>query len=108
MTALRLDTYALGKRFGALQALDEVSIAVQPGTVHALLGENGAGKSTLVKCVVGYQRPDAGTVLIDGREVDIASPAAAHALGIGMVYQHFAVVPGRTVAENRLIARGAL
>jgi simple sugar transport system ATP-binding protein len=108
VNALRLDTYALGKRFGALKALDDVSIAVQPGTVHALLGENGAGKSTLVKCVVGYQRPDAGSVLIDGREVDIASPASARALGIGMVYQHFTVVPGMTVAENLLIARGAL
>ena len=108
MSALRLDTYALGKRFGALKALDDVSIAVRPGSVHALLGENGAGKSTLVKCVVGYQRPDAGSVLIDGREVDIGSPAAARALGIGMVYQHFTVVPGMTVAENLLIARGAL
>ncbi|MFN9104791.1 MAG: ATP-binding cassette domain-containing protein, partial [Betaproteobacteria bacterium] len=108
MSALRLDTYALGKRFGALKALDDVSIAVRPGTVHALLGENGAGKSTLVKCVVGYQRPDAGSVLIDGREVDIGSPAAGRALGIGMVYQHFTVVPGMTVAENLLIARGAL
>jgi simple sugar transport system ATP-binding protein len=108
MSALRLDTYALGKRFGALQALDDVSIAVRPGSVHALLGENGAGKSTLVKCVVGYQRPDAGSVLIDGREVDIGSPGSARALGIGMVYQHFTVVPGMTVAENLLIARGAL
>ena len=108
MTALRLDTYALGKRFGSFTALDDVSIAVRPGTVHALLGENGAGKSTLVKCVVGYQRPDAGSVLVEGREVDIGSPGAARALGIGMVYQHFTVVPGMTVAENLVIARGAL
>jgi simple sugar transport system ATP-binding protein len=108
MTALRLDTYALGKRFGSFTALDDVSIAVRPGTVHALLGENGAGKSTLVKCVVGYQRPDAGSVLVDGREVAIGSPVVARALGIGMVYQHFTVVPGMTVAENLLIAKGAL
>jgi len=108
VTALRLETYALGKRFGGFTALEDVSIVVQPGTVHALLGENGAGKSTLVKCVAGYQRPDAGAVLINGREVDIGSPGAARALGIGMVYQHFTVVPGMTVAENLLIARGEL
>ena len=107
-TALALDTYALTKRFGSFTALEDVSMQVRAGSVHALLGENGAGKSTLVKCVVGYQRPDAGSVLIDGRERDIATPAAARALGLGMVYQHFTVVPGMTVAENLLIARGAL
>ena len=106
MTALALDTFNLTKRFGTFTALDGVSLAVRPGTVHALLGENGAGKSTLVKCVVGYQRADAGSVLLDGREHDIASPTVARALGIGMVYQHFTVVPGLTVAENLLLARG--
>jgi len=106
--ALRLDTYQLTKRFGAFTALDSVSLAVRPGTVHALLGENGAGKSTLVKCVVGYQRAEEGSVLIDGREHDIASPVVARDLGIGMVYQHFTVVPGMTVAENLLLARGHL
>jgi general nucleoside transport system ATP-binding protein len=106
--ALTLDTFRLGKRFGAFTALDEVTLKVRPGTVHALLGENGAGKSTLVKCVVGYQPPSAGSVLIDGREVDIASPTIARELGIGMVYQHFTVVPGMTVAENLLLARGTL
>jgi simple sugar transport system ATP-binding protein len=108
VTAAALETYALTKRFGAFTALDAVSFKLQPGTVHALLGENGAGKSTLVKCVVGYHRPDDGAVLIDGREHDIATPAAARALGIGMVYQHFTVVPGMTVAENLLIAGGRL
>jgi simple sugar transport system ATP-binding protein len=106
MHALALETYALTKRFGAFTALDGVSLRVRPGTVHALLGENGAGKSTLVKCVVGYQPPDDGAVLLDSRETEIASPAAARALGIGMVYQHFTVVPGMTVAENLLLARG--
>ena len=108
MHALRLDTIQLTKRFGAFTALDGVSLAVRPGTVHALLGENGAGKSTLVKCVAGYQPADDGAVLIDGREREIRSPAAARALGIGMVYQHFTVVPGMTVAENLLLARGRL
>ena len=108
MSALALETVDLTRRFGAFTALDAVSMRVRPGTVHALLGENGAGKSTLVKCIVGYQKPDAGAVLVDDREQDIASPAVARALGIGMVYQHFTVVPGMTVAENLLIARGAL
>jgi ABC-type uncharacterized transport system ATPase subunit len=108
MHALALDTIDLGKRFGAFTALDAVSLKVRPGTVHALLGENGAGKSTLVKCIVGYYAPDAGAVMIDGREQAIASPTVARALGIGMVYQHFTVVPGMTVAENLLLARGRL
>ena len=108
MKALPLETYRLTKRFGAFTALDGVSIAVRPGTVHALLGENGAGKSTLVKCIVGYYRPDDGAVLVRGREHDIHSPVVARDLGIGMVYQHFTVVPGMTVAENLLLARGRL
>ena len=108
MTALALETVGLTKRFGAFTALDAVSLKVAPGSVHALLGENGAGKSTLVKCIVGYQRPDDGAVLIDDREQTIGSATVARQLGIGMVYQHFTVVPGMTVAENLLIARGAL
>ncbi len=107
-SALALDTFELTKRFGAFTALDKVSLKVRPGTVHALLGENGAGKSTLVKCVVGYQKAEEGSVLLDGREHDIASPVIARDLGIGMVYQHFTVVPGMTVAENLLLARGHL
>jgi simple sugar transport system ATP-binding protein len=106
--ALSLATYQLTKRFGHFTALDGVSMKVAPGTVHALLGENGAGKSTLVKCVVGYQRAEEGSVLIDGREQHIASPVVARELGIGMVYQHITLVPGMTVAENLLLARGHL
>lgn len=108
MHALALETYELSKHFGAFTALDRASLKVRPGTVHALLGENGAGKSTLVKCVVGYQKPDSGAVLLDGREQAIGSPTVARQLGIGMVYQHFTVVPGMTVAENLLLARGRL
>ncbi len=106
--ALALSTYQLTKRFGAFTALDHVDLEVRPGTVHALLGENGAGKSTLVKAIVGYHLPDEGAVLIDGREQAIASPVVARQLGIGMVYQHFTVVPGMTVAENLLLAKGEL
>jgi simple sugar transport system ATP-binding protein len=108
MNALQLETYKLTKRFGAFTALDGVSLTVRPGSVHALLGENGAGKSTLVKCIVGYYRADDGAVLIDHREHDIHSPTVARDLGIGMVYQHFTVVPGMTVAENLMLARGRL
>ena len=85
MHAVALETYNMTKRFGAFTALDGVSLAVRPGTVHALLGENGAGKSTLVKCMVGYLRPDDGAVLVDGREHDIHAPTVARELGIGMV-----------------------
>ncbi|RZL38051.1 MAG: ABC transporter ATP-binding protein [Rubrivivax sp.] len=108
MHALHLETYRLTKRFGSFTAMDAVSLTVRPGTVHALLGENGAGKSTLVKAIVGYHRPDDGAVMIDGREHDISSPVAARDLGLGMVYQHFTVVPGMSVAENLLLARGKL
>ncbi|WPB57714.1 ABC transporter ATP-binding protein [Xylophilus sp. GOD-11R] len=104
--ALALDTYELTKRFGAFTAMDRVTMRVEPGTVHALLGENGAGKSTLVKCVAGFQRAEEGSILIDGREQDIANPVVARALGIGMVYQHFTLAPGMTVAENLLLAGG--
>jgi ABC-type uncharacterized transport system ATPase subunit len=104
--ALALDTYQLTKRFGTFTAMDSVTMRVEPGTVHALLGENGAGKSTLVKCVAGYQRAEEGSILIDGREQEIANPVVARALGIGMVYQHFTLAPGMTVAENLLLAGG--
>ena len=97
----------LEKHFGSLQALAGVSLTVPPGTFHALLGENGAGKSTLVKCIMGYHRPDGGQVFVGGVERRIDNLRDAHALGIGMVYQHFTLVPNMTVAENLTIARSA-
>jgi simple sugar transport system ATP-binding protein len=93
------------KIFGPLVALDDVSIKVESGSFHALLGENGAGKSTLVKCIMGFYSPDKGQVLLDGREVSIRSPRDARALGIGMVYQQFTLVPSLTGAENLVISR---
>jgi simple sugar transport system ATP-binding protein len=108
MSAPSLETIALTKRFGDFVALDSVDLKVRPGTVHALLGENGAGKSTLVKCLVGFHRADSGSVLVDGREQAIGSPQAARALGLGMVYQHFTLVPSMSVAENLALARGGL
>lgn len=104
----RLQVRGMAKRFGSLLALDDVSLVLEPGSFHALLGENGAGKSTLVKCVMGYHAPDKGTVLLGGIEQTIPSPRHAHALGIGMVYQHFTLVPQMTVAENLLLARADL
>jgi general nucleoside transport system ATP-binding protein len=103
-----LEVIGAGKSFGAFRALDDVSLRVAPGSVHALLGENGAGKSTLVKGLIGYQRLDQGQILLDNREVDIADPRAAQQLGIGMVYQHFTLAPGLSVAENLLLARDRL
>lgn len=105
---MALEVIGAGKSFGAFRALDDVSLRVAPGTVHALLGENGAGKSTLVKGLIGYQPLDQGQLLLDQREVEIPDPRAAQRLGIGMVYQHFTVAPGLTVAENLLLARGRL
>lgn len=102
---LRVETWAVTKRFGSFTALDEISMKVEPGEFHALLGENGAGKSTLVKCIVGYQRPDRGSIIVDGQEQVFFNPRDAHALGIGMVYQHFTLVPSMTVAENLVMSR---
>jgi len=106
--AMALETFALTKRFGAFTALEDVTMKVAPGSVHALLGENGAGKSTLVKCIAGFHRNDGGAILTDGREQSISSPVVARALGVGMVYQHFTLAPGMTVAENLLLASGQL
>ncbi|MEX2208909.1 MAG: ABC transporter ATP-binding protein [Myxococcota bacterium] len=91
------------KRFGATEALRGANLVLEPGSVHALLGENGAGKTTLVRTLYGSVRPDAGTIELDGRRVEIESPSRALALGIGMVHQHFMLVPALSVAENLLL-----
>jgi simple sugar transport system ATP-binding protein len=90
----------ISKRFGALQALEDVSLAVVPGKILGLLGENGAGKSTLMNVLFGLVRPTSGRILAGGREVRIGSPRGAQRLGIGMVHQHFTLVPTLTVLEN--------
>jgi len=92
------------KRFGALVANNAVDLAVAPGEIHALLGENGAGKSTLVKIIYGLLRPDAGRLIWRGAPVQVESPRAARALGIGMVFQHFSLFEALTVAENVALA----
>ena len=93
------------KRFGTLRALTDASLSVRSGSVHALLGENGAGKTTLMRVAYGMERPDGGAVRIDGKTVQLRTPADAIARGIGMVHQHFTLVPAMTVAEN--LALGA-
>lgn len=103
--AIAVETIGMTKRFGAFAALDDVSLKIEAGGFHALLGENGAGKSTLVKCIMGFHAPSAGSVLVDGREVAITNPKGAQARGLGMVYQHFTLVPSLTGAENLVIAR---
>jgi general nucleoside transport system ATP-binding protein len=103
--AKSLETTALSKHFGAFKAMDDISLRIEAGSFHALLGENGAGKSTFVKCVIGYQAPSSGDVLLDGHRVSFQSPKQAHAAGIGMVYQRFTVVEQMTVAENLVLAR---
>jgi len=90
----------ISKRFPMTIANDGISLAIQPGEIHALLGENGAGKSTLVKIIYGVLHPDEGAIRWKGAPVSIANPAAARALGIGMVFQHFSVFEALTVAEN--------
>ncbi|MDP6709705.1 MAG: ATP-binding cassette domain-containing protein, partial [Alphaproteobacteria bacterium] len=85
------------KSFPGILANDDISLVVRPGEIHALLGENGAGKSTLVKIIYGVLAADAGQVRWQSRQVTIASPAAARALGIGMVFQHFSLFEAMTV-----------
>src|SRR6201987_6191169 len=92
-------------RFGDFLALDNVELKVRHGTFHALLGENGAGKSTLVKCIMGYYQPTEGDALVGDREQAVGNPKNARALGLGMVSQHFTLVPAMTVAENLVLAR---
>ena len=100
-----LETFGMTKTFGRFTALDNVSIKVPAGTFHALLGENGAGKSTLVKCVMGFYSPDKGTMQLNGQDVVVKNPRDAQALGVGMVYQHFTLVPALTAAENLVASR---
>lgn len=104
---MRLSVRDLSKRFGPVQANDGVSLDVAAGELHCLLGENGAGKSTLSACLYGLYRPDAGQILIDGVEQRFHSPADAIAAGIGMVHQHFVLVPTFTVLENIVVGTGS-
>ena len=91
------------KVFGTLVANDDISIGIKPGEIHAILGENGAGKSTLMSILFGLYQQEAGTMLIDGKTVEIRNPNDANRLGIGMVHQHFKLVEAFTVIENIIL-----
>ena len=97
---MKLELRGITKRFGSLVANDHIDLVVESGEIHALLGENGAGKSTLMNVLYGFYDPDGGEILIDEVPVTFAGPGDAMAAGIGMVHQHFMLVPVFTVAEN--------
>ena len=102
---VKLELKGITKRFGSLLANDHIDVVVEPGQIHCLLGENGAGKSTLMNVLYGLYEPTEGDILIDGEPVSFRGPGDAMAAGIGMVHQHFMLVPVFTVAEN--VALGA-
>src|SRR5260370_31236379 len=99
-TIQTVDMRGITKRFPGVLANDHVDLDIRQGEVHELLGENGAGKSTLMKILYGMLQPDAGEIRIDSKPTRIDSPADAIRLGIGMVHQHFMLVPSLTVTEN--------
>ncbi|MGJ7484081.1 ABC transporter ATP-binding protein [Variovorax sp. LT2P21] len=100
MTIPRLQLAHITKRYPAVVANSDVSLIVQPGETHAVLGENGAGKSTLMKIIYGSVKPDEGSVMFNGQAVNVRNPQEARALGISMVFQHFSLFDTLTVAEN--------
>src|SRR5216684_4935143 len=95
-----LELRNITKRFGDVLANDHINIKVEPGTIHAIVGENGAGKSTAMRIAYGFYTADSGEILINGQVRQINTPHDAIALGIGMVHQHFMLVETMTVAEN--------
>ncbi len=97
---MKLELRNITKRFGTLTANDNISLTLEPGEIHSLLGENGAGKSTLMNVLYGLLQPDEGQILIDDQPVQFNGPGDAMAAGIGMVHQHFMLIPVFTVAEN--------
>src|SRR5207302_8022654 len=98
-----LELRGIVKSFGDLRANDNVDLVIEWGQVHALLGENGAGKTTLMNVVYGLVRADGGEIIVDGHSAVIRGPTDAIRLGIGMVHQHFMLIPPLTVAENVIL-----
>ena len=105
MADYAVDMRHITKKFPLVLANDDVNFTVQQGEIHALVGENGAGKSTLVNILYGLLRPDGGTIFINGQEVHLSDPGDAIRLGIGMVHQHFMLIPPFTVAENVVLGQ---
>ena len=100
-----LETRNIVKHFPGVLANDNVSISIREGEIHSIIGENGAGKTTLMNIIYGLIRPEKGRILLRGKEVNISSPAVAIKLGIGMVHQHFMLVPPFTVWENIILGK---
>src|SRR5471030_1828156 len=100
----RLQLLGISKIYPSVVANAEVDLTVMPGEIHAVLGENGAGKSTLMKIIYGVTKPDAGTLLWNGRYETITAPSQARRMGIGMVFQHFSLFETLTVWENIALA----
>jgi ABC-type uncharacterized transport system ATPase subunit len=103
--AISVEAVNMTMRFGDFTALNQVSINIPAGSFHALLGENGAGKSTLVKCIMGFYRATEGELLVAGQEARLSDQKMAQNRKLGMVYQHFTLVPSLTAAENLVISR---
>jgi len=99
----RLQMRGITKRYPGVTANNQIDLDVKAGEIHALLGENGAGKTTLMNILFGLARPDEGEIFLDGQPVQISDPADAISRGIGMVHQHFMLIPVLTVAENILL-----
>ena len=100
MNEVTVGLYNISKSFPGVKALDDVTVEAYSGEVHAILGENGAGKTTLMNILYGLIQPDSGHVEINGKKVSIKSPNDALRLGIGMVHQHFSLIPTLNVLEN--------
>src|SRR3954462_14125512 len=98
-----LELRGITKQFPGVLANDNVDFDLRRGEIHALLGENGAGKSTLMNILAGLYRADAGQILVDGQPVAFASPRQAIQAGVGMIHQHFMLVPSQSVTENILL-----
>lgn len=98
-----LETRNITKKFPGVLANDKICIEIKKGEIHTLLGENGAGKSTLMNILYGLYQPQEGQIFFDGREVKIESPHKALELGIGMIHQHFMLIPNLTVLENVIL-----
>ncbi|MCP4754812.1 MAG: ATP-binding cassette domain-containing protein, partial [Proteobacteria bacterium] len=98
-----LEMKGITRKFPGVLANDRVDFSLEKGEIHALLGENGAGKSTLMNILYGLYRPDAGEILLHGRKASVDKPSDAIGLGIGMVHQHFMLVPVMTVIENMIV-----
>ena len=105
MSEYLLELKGVCKSFPGVKALDNVQLALRPGTVHALMGENGAGKSTLMKCLFGIYKMDAGEIYMNGQKIQVDNPDEAMKLGIAMVHQELQPVPARSVAENLYLGR---